>query len=135
MGNHYSQLSMDERNQIQRCINGGWSLRTIAVRLHRPPSAVSREVARNTVGKSYDASRAGHAALMRRRRGTIKLKTGSLLLNRVCALMAESWSPEQIEGRLRRMTPDDPSLHVSHVTIYCAIYALPRGGLRSKLVA
>ncbi len=135
MGNHYSQLSMDERNQIQRCINEGWSLRAIAVRLHRPPSAVSREVARNTVGKSYDALRAGHAALMRRRRGTIKLKTGSLLLNRVCALMAESWSPEQIAGRLRRMTPDDPSLHVSHETIYCAIYALPRGELRSELIA
>lgn len=135
MGNHYSQLSTDERNQIQRRINEGWSLRAIAVRLHRPPSAVSREVARNTVGKSYDAARAGHAALMRRRRGTIKLKTGSLLLNRVCALMAQSWSPEQIAGRLRRMNPDDPSLHVSHETIYCAIYALPRGELRSELIA
>lgn len=72
---------------------------------------------------------------MRRRRGPIKLKTGSLLLNRVCALMAGSWSPEQIAGRLRRMNPDDPSLHVSHETIYCAIYALPRGELRSELIA
>ncbi|WP_222862320.1 helix-turn-helix domain-containing protein, partial [Zoogloea oleivorans] len=27
MGTHYSQLSMDERNQIHRCSNEGLSLR------------------------------------------------------------------------------------------------------------
>ena len=58
MGKHYSQLSMDERNEIHRCSNEGLSLRAIARRLNRPASAVSREVARNTVGKSYDAARA-----------------------------------------------------------------------------
>jgi IS30 family transposase len=132
MGNHYSQLSMDERNQIHRCSNEGLSLRAIARRLNRPTSAVSREVARNTVGKSYDAARAERATLARRRRGTIKLKSGSVLLNRVRALMAEGWSPEQVAGRLRRMNPDDPALHVSHETIYCAIYAVPRGELRNE---
>ncbi|NML29193.1 helix-turn-helix domain-containing protein, partial [Zoogloea dura] len=83
MGNHYSQLSMDERNQIHRCSNEGLSLRAIARRLNRPTSAVSREVARNTIGKSYDAARAERAMLARRRRGTVKLKSGSVLLNRV----------------------------------------------------
>ena len=135
MGTHYSQLSMDERNQIHRCSNEGLSLRAIARRLNRPTSAVSREVARNTVGKSYDAARAERATLARRRRGTIKLKSGSVLLNRVRALMAEGWSPEQVAGRLRRMNPDDPALHVSHETIYCAIYAVPRGELRAELIA
>jgi IS30 family transposase len=33
------------------------------------------------------------------------------------------------------MNPDDPALHVSHETIYCAIYAVPRGELRSELIA
>jgi IS30 family transposase len=60
---------------------------------------VSREVARNTVGKSYDAARAERATLARRRRGTIKLKSGSVLLNRVRALMAEA-------GRRSRLRAD-----------------------------
>jgi IS30 family transposase len=135
MGTYYSQLNMDERNQIHRCSNEGLSLRAIARRLNRPPSAVSREVARNTTGKHYDAGGAHVAAIARRRRGTVKLKAGSPLLNRVRALLAGGWSPEQVAGRLRRMEPDDPAWRVSHETIYCALYALPRGELRSELIA
>ena len=135
MGKHYSQLSMDERNQIHRFRNEGWSLRAIAQKLQRPTCTISREVARNTVGASYNATGAERATRARRRRGTVKLKAGSVLLNRVSELMAQRWSPEQIAGRLRRMNPDNSSLHVSHETIYCAIYAMPRGELRSTLIA
>ena len=50
------------------------------------------------------------------------------------------WSPEQIAGRLNSMDHaaanaaffDDS--YVSHETIYCAIYAMPRGTLRTELV-
>jgi hypothetical protein len=41
------------------------------------------------------------------------------------------WSPEQIAGRLRTMNPDQ---RVSHETIYAAIYAQPRGGLKAAWV-
>ena len=33
------------------------------------------------------------------------------------------------------MQPDDPTLQVSHETIYTAIYAMPRGVLRTELIA
>lgn len=33
------------------------------------------------------------------------------------------------------MHPDQPDLHVSHETIYCAIYATPRGELRRELIS
>jgi IS30 family transposase len=33
------------------------------------------------------------------------------------------------------MHPDEPALRVSHETIYTAIYAMPRGELRSELIA
>src|SRR5690606_36700547 len=135
MRKHYSQSTMDERNDIPRCSYEGLSLREIAGRLNGPTSTMTREDARNTVGKRYDASRDDSAARARRRTGTVKLKTGSQLLNRVCGLMAMGWSPEQVAGRLRRMNPDEPAFHVSHDTIYCAIYALPRGELRSELIA
>jgi IS30 family transposase len=47
------------------------------------------------------------------------------------------WSPQQIAGRLRLMHAKPQSLRsltVSHETIYCAIYAMPRGSLRTELV-
>jgi transposase, IS30 family len=44
------------------------------------------------------------------------------------------WSPEQIAARLRRMHPDDPGQRVSHETIYAAIYAQPRGGLKAMMI-
>jgi len=33
------------------------------------------------------------------------------------------------------MWPDQPELHVSHETIYTAIYAYPKGELRKDLIA
>jgi IS30 family transposase len=40
----------------------------------------------------------------------------------------------QIAARLRRMHPDDPNQRVSHETIYAAIYAQPRGGLKTPMI-
>jgi IS30 family transposase len=45
------------------------------------------------------------------------------------------WSPQQIAHTLRSMWPDRPELHVSHETIYSAIYAHPKGELRKELIA
>ena len=45
------------------------------------------------------------------------------------------WSPQQIAQTLRIMWPDKPELHVSHETIYTAIYAHPKGELRKDLIA
>lgn len=53
----------------------------------------------------------------------------------VVRLLREHHSPEQIAGILRRMQPDAPTLQVSHETIYTALYAMPRGELRTELIA
>ena len=42
--------------------------------------------------------------------------------------------PEQVSGTLNTLYPMDPSLQVSHETIYTAIYAMPRGELRTEVV-
>jgi transposase, IS30 family len=135
MGERYSQLSRDERNVIHRGRAEGKSFGAIARELNRPVSAVSREVARNTEGGSYDAIRAGEARRRRRRRGTRKLAWGTALWHTVVRKLYRGWSPEQIAGRLRKMHADDASQRVSHETIYLALYALPRGGLRKELLA
>jgi IS30 family transposase len=53
----------------------------------------------------------------------------------VLTLLEWKWSPQQIAGTLKRVFPDEPQRHVSHETIYTAIYAQPRGELRRQLIA
>jgi IS30 family transposase len=49
--------------------------------------------------------------------------------------LAEGCSPEQIAGRLNRAYPHDMGKQLSAETIYGGLYVLPRGALRSPLLA
>ena len=49
--------------------------------------------------------------------------------------LAEGCSPEQIAGRLQRAYPDDMSKQLSAETLDAGLYVLPRGTLRSELLA
>ena len=49
-------------------------------------------------------------------------------------LVFDRWSPQQIAARRRSMHPDHAIQRISHETIYAAIYAHPRGGLKQTLV-
>ena len=66
-----------------------------------------------------------------------KLHPQSVSWRVVLTLLEWKWSPQQISGggKLKRMWPNDPTQHVSHETIYTAIYAQPRGELRRQLIA
>ncbi len=44
-------------------------------------------------------------------------------------------SPQQIAGVLKLVWPVDPTMHLSHESIYTAIYAHPSGELRRQLIA
>jgi IS30 family transposase len=43
------------------------------------------------------------------------------------------WSPEQVAGWLPLAYPDDPTMRVSHETIYLSLYVQRRGALRRDL--
>lgn len=135
MRTRYRQLTADDRNRIQKGLNEGLSRREIARGLGRWPSAVSREIARNRVGVTYDAVSAGQRTRSRCRRGRRKLVVGTALLQEVHTGLLGGWSPEQIAGRLKQMHPDEPTERVAHETIYSYIYAQPRGELRKTLIA
>jgi IS30 family transposase len=62
------RLSLAEREEISRGLAAGESLRSIARRLGRAPSTVSREVAANQGTRGYRACAADRAALRRVRR-------------------------------------------------------------------
>jgi IS30 family transposase len=117
---------------------GGGCRRLIGQLLHRLASTICRELAR---GRHEDgcycpqAARQAFDARRARCRRKRKLVEGSDLYRFVHdKLVHLHWSPEQIAQRLRLMKPDDPSAHVSHETIYAAIYAQPRGGLKAAMI-
>ena len=92
-------LLFGEREEISRGVAAGESLRSIAVRVGRSASTVSREVARNGGRFRYRAHRADQAAWSRARRP----KACKLAANPTLALMVEEkltdwWSPQQISG-------------------------------------
>ena len=49
--------------------------------------------------------------------------------------LTQKWSPQQIAGWLRRAYPDDPTMHVSHETIYLSLFVQSRGVLKKALQA
>ncbi len=127
-------LSLAEREEISRGLAAANSLRTIAVRIARSPSTVSREVARNHGRRSYRAGSAEQAALIRGRRPKPgKLVIGSRRGAEVAARLELDWSPEQIARALKEEYPLEPEMQVSHETIYLSLYVQGRGALRKEL--
>ncbi|HVR80449.1 MAG TPA: IS30 family transposase [Acidimicrobiia bacterium] len=127
-------LSLEEREEISRGMASGESLRSIARRLGRSASTVSREVARNGGRSGYRAHRAAQAALRRARRP----KVCRLAANPALALMVEEklglwWSPQQISGWLKETYPESPEMWVSHETIYLTLFVQGRGALKHEL--
>jgi IS30 family transposase len=130
-------LSEDERVQIADLHLTGASIRAIARELGRAPSTISRELTRNSDPRSghYRPHAAQRRAWQRRVRPKMsKLAAQPVLRERVQHYLgALRWSPEQISAQLRRDRPDDPTMNVSHETIYQALYLQGRGELRREL--
>jgi transposase, IS30 family len=128
------RLSFAEREEISRGLRAGESYRSIARRLGRAPSTITREVRANRGRRGY---RAWRAELRRdrqaRRPRTAKLARNRGLRTRVEELLSQRWSPQQIAARLRREHPSEREMWVSHETIYQSLFVQGRGALRREL--
>lgn len=133
---HYTHLNTEERVTLMLMRRQGQSLRTIGEVLGRSAGTLSRELRRNADAGRYDIRTAVEAARVRRHRPRRqrRLRPGSQLLEVVTLLLGKGWSPQQIAARLKANWPDKPEWHVSHETIYLAIYAYPRGELKRQLI-
>ena len=128
-------LTLSEREDISRGIASGCALRVIAQGLHRAPSTVGREVARHGGRPLYRASEADQRAWQSALRPKpCRLATHTALRDRVAGKLIEDWSPQQISGWLKMEYPNDPSLRVSHETIYRTLFIQARGALKQELV-
>jgi len=134
----YTQLRPEERVVISSLKLLGESTRAMARVLSRPASTISRELRRNScaaLGYTSDSARDLHARRRSAAKPAAKLDVSSVAWSVVLTLLDWKWSPQQIAATLKRVFPNEPERHVSHETIYTAIYAQPRGELRRQLVA
>jgi len=142
MGTHYCHLTEANRFVIESMLLRGYSQRAIAADLGVSPSTISRELRRADQGRRrwYFARLGEHVRRTRRRAAGLKRRKLDPFVSspgwlHVLSGLHAGWSPEQIAGRLKRMPASSAVAPcVSHETIYCAIYAMPRGALRTELV-
>lgn len=119
----YKHITTHERCCIASFIELGWSLRKIANHLGRNVSTLSREVSRNKINQKYNAASAQESYILRRQNcGPNGKQTHQPLMTYVAKRLEESWSPEQISGRIVLDFPQDLKMRMSPKTIYRLIY-------------
>ena len=127
-------LSLAEREEISRGIARGHSDRAIGRALGRSHTTIGREIERCGGRARYRAHAAEREAWRRSRRPrSTKLELCPELRRVIEGRLEEDHSPEQIAGRLLLAYPDNEAMHVSHETIYRALYVQGRGALRREL--
>ena len=138
-GRSYRRLTLADRSFIQaaRSLPQPLSMRQIARQLGVNVSTVSREVGAHQIRhwdrQHYHAETAHYRALIRRpRRRPGKLEQPQLRAA-VVARLNDRFSPQEVAADLRLTFPDRPEMHVSHETIYQALYVQGRGTLRQEL--
>jgi transposase, IS30 family len=116
-----THLTLEERERLAALKAEGLSLRTIAARLGRAASTVSRELRRNALPKGgYLPVHAEGCYLERRQRPAV-LEQDAKLRRFVRERLLEGWTPEQIAGWLKR--GEERELRpVSTETIYAFLH-------------
>ena len=134
----YHHISDDDRLVIDSMLASGATQTAVALVIGVHRSSICRERKRGLlkdcdryfglIGQRTRKSRRDAAALSRRK---LDPAGASPYWRLVLPYLHLGWSPQQICGRLTLMAS---SPTISHETIYCAIYAMPRGALRTELV-
>ncbi|WP_089253016.1 IS30 family transposase [Rhodococcoides kyotonense] len=130
---HY--LSIIEREFISDYRRDGWTMTAIAKALGRAVSTISRELKTytNSRGRYLPASADRKAKAAKLRPKISKLEASPQLRLEVQRRLKLQHSPEQISHTLKLEFPDQPEMHVSHETIYQALFVQTKGGLNKDL--
>lgn len=128
-------LTAELRGMIQMGLRLHLSYARIAENIGRDRSVVWREVQRNSSpdGVYYASVAHTKAHQARHRPKPLKLCENDALCEQIAQWMDQGWSPGLISQMLTRDFPDDQTMHVSHETIYQALYVQTRGNLRADL--
>ncbi len=148
MPKKYKHIILDDRTLIQTQLQQGFKPAAIVASLGRPRSCVTRELARNgwqalpaarsigrpTVAGGYSSSRAN----LRARKLSVMPRVDCCAGGRQSTVaQSQRWPATRlIAGAGCRYTGrmNEP-IRLCHETIYQATYAMPKGGLRTDMIA
>ena len=123
----YVHLTTSERVKIETYLELGFSIRKIAGRLGRQPSTISRELRRNP---HYRAADADQRYVERKKKCGARTKFTLEKGIRILEKLRETWSPEQIAGRL--FQEEGLSFKTIYRWIYTGLVEADFGLLRQK---
>ena len=135
----YKRLSYKERVIIQTLLEQKKTISLIANQLNREKSTISREVKKwvKLPVDKYLADLAHWAAKddYLTKRGLSKIVKNAALRTYVFRGLLQEWSPEQIEGRIKKDYPNNKMMRISYESIYGFIYRNRQAKLNRKLIA
>lgn len=136
MNKKYKHLNQDERIKIEKYLDKGYSVRTIAEIIGRNPGTVSRELnkSRRRAYSAHDSHLDYLYKLFDKNYGRSKILSNKKLLKYIHARLRKKWSPEQISLSLKMEFPNDRTMQASHETIYFYIYLHSKKSLKDELI-
>jgi len=135
------KLTFEERVQIRTHLEHQLRPAQIAKKLDRHRSTISRELNLWGIKDNYEDynpslahtyCREGYGII---RRFEFKLIKHPFLQKLVIRKLKLRWSPQQIDGYLKRKFPKNKDMQVSHESIYKYIYTVARGALKKELIS
>jgi IS30 family transposase len=124
----YHHFTPEQRNELSALLQAGLPKKYIARQLRKHRISIWRELKRNPSGKEkkkYNARKAKQATKDRRITANArfrKLERNQWLRRYVVKKIKKYWSPEQIDGRLKRKYLLDKTRWISKDSIYKFIY-------------
>lgn len=119
----YHHLTTEEREKLSHLLGNGWRIRAIARELNRNPSTICRELKRNAVtatnyARIYVPCEADKLYRYRIHKTKYGKYNNAELGEYVRRHLLQTWSPEQVSGRIKHDYPKDLDMRISHSTIY-----------------
>ena len=133
----YKRVNQIDRFEIEKLIALGKNNIQIATAISVHPSSISRE--RNRLkNQPYIAIKALTDCVeksLNKRYGKRKIDNNPKLKNFVYSRLKLHWSPQQISNALKQFYPFDPTMQISHESIYYHIYIQPKKEVEKLLIS
>lgn len=134
----YNRLTFSERVKIQTLLEANQNKSSIAKKLGRSRSTITREINKFVKNKDdkYDADLAQWCADddYLNKRNLDKINQYPKLKIYVYRGLLLGWSPEQIANRIKRDYPLDQTMRISYEAIYMHIYKHRQARVNKKLI-